>query len=70
MGINVPFFFLYYIDISHLHNQNSSCMKQITMSPVEFTIFKQLAKFFYDFAVSRGNVIVTAKAEELEHLGY
>lgn len=45
-------------------------MKQISMSPVEFNLFKQIAKFMYDFAVSKGNVIVTAKAEELEHLGY
>lgn len=45
-------------------------MKQITMTPVEFNLFKQIAKFFYDFTVSRGNVIVTAQAQELEHLGY
>jgi hypothetical protein len=45
-------------------------MKQIVMSPVEFKVFQQIAKFFFDFTVSRGNVIVTAKAQELEHLGY
>lgn len=45
-------------------------MKQIVLSPVEFNLFKQIAKFLYDFTVSKGNVIVTAKAHELEHLGY
>ena len=45
-------------------------MKQITMDYKEFNLFKELANFFYDFSVSRGIIVVTAKAHELERLGY
>lgn len=45
-------------------------MKQITMNPVEFTMFQKLANFLFEFAVCKGQVIVTAEAHQLEELGY
>ncbi len=45
-------------------------MRQITMTPKEFDLFKRIANFFFDFAYRKGEVIVTANAAQLEHLGY
>jgi len=45
-------------------------MRQITMSYPEFNLFKSIANFFFDFTVVRGEIIVFAPAEQLEHLGY
>lgn len=45
-------------------------MKTVTLSAREFYNFKKLAKFYFDFWIFSGNIIVTASIEELEELGY
>ena len=45
-------------------------MKTITLSAREFFEFKKLAKFYFDFWIFSGNIMVTASIEELEALGY
>ena len=46
-------------------------MRQITMSYREIDLFKKLANFFFDFTIVKGGtVVVSAQAEQLEHLGY
>ena len=45
-------------------------MKQIVLSYKEWYIFKDIAQFFYEVAVNKGQVIVTADSHMLEELGY
>lgn len=46
-------------------------MKKITLTPREFHLFKQIAKFWYSFAVSYNyNIVVEADVHQLEELGY
>lgn len=45
-------------------------MRQITMDPVAFVFFQKLANFMFEFAVCKGQVIVTAEAHHLEELGF
>jgi hypothetical protein len=45
-------------------------MKKITMNYKEFNLFKEIANFFFDFTVSKGNIVVEANAAQLEALGY
>ena len=45
-------------------------MKTIEISPREFYLFKELAKFYYEFNVKFGIVSVVANVEQLEALGY
>jgi hypothetical protein len=45
-------------------------MKKVTLTPKEFVNFKQIATFFFNFAVSAGMVIIEADAHHLESLGY
>ena len=48
-------------------------MKTITFTPKEFKLFQQLANqmhILFMYTVSSGQVIVEAKAYELEGLGY
>jgi len=45
-------------------------MKTVTLSAREFYNFKKIAKFYFDFWIFSGNIIVTASIEELETLGY
>jgi hypothetical protein len=45
-------------------------MKMITLTIREFYLFKELANFFYDVTISRGNVVIQAEKALLEGLGY
>lgn len=45
-------------------------MKQITLSIKEFYLFKEIANFFYDITINKGQVIVKAEQSMLETLGY
>jgi|APGre2960657505_1045072.scaffolds.fasta_scaffold37011_5 hypothetical protein len=45
-------------------------MKNITMSFKEFYLFKKIARFFFEFTISKGNVIVSCDSKRLEELGY
>jgi len=45
-------------------------MKQISLTPKEFYLFKKLANFYYTFAISAGMVYVEANSKLLENLGY
>lgn len=45
-------------------------MKKITLTPKEFMLFKQLAHFWFNFAVCSGIITVEADAKLLESIGY
>lgn len=45
-------------------------MKKITLSFVEFYLFKQVANFIYEFTVNKNCVIISCDAEFLDGLGY
>ena len=45
-------------------------MKQLTLSFREFYNFKALAKFIYEFTISKNAVIIKADSKMLEELGY
>lgn len=45
-------------------------MKNITMSFKEFYLFKNIAKFFFEFTIDKNNVIISCNSERLEELGY
>lgn len=45
-------------------------MKKITLTPKEFILFKQIANFWYSFAVSSGIIVIEADSKLLESLGY
>lgn len=42
----------------------------VAMDLLEFLNFKQIAKFLFDYKIIRGNVIVSAPAEQMAKLGY
>lgn len=45
-------------------------MRQITLSVAEFYMFKEIAKFIYEFSVSHNVIVVKANSIELKALGY
>ena len=45
-------------------------MKQITLTIKEWYLFKDLAKFFYEFSISKQSIVIQADAHQLELLGY
>jgi hypothetical protein len=45
-------------------------MSTITLTPVEFDLFKSIADFYFDFIVKTGVVHVMADAKSLASLGY
>lgn len=45
-------------------------MKQVTLTLTEFYLFKQIAKFFYEFTILNNYIIIKADAYQLEELGY
>ena len=45
-------------------------MKQIILTIKEWYLFKDLAKFFYEFSISNQSIIIIADAHQLELLGY
>lgn len=45
-------------------------VKQITLSIKEWILFKEIAQFFYEVAINKGQVIVKADSHMLEDLGY
>ena len=48
----------------------TTILKTITLTPVEFVSFKELAQFFFDIKVKNGYVHVTANSIKLSKLGY
>ena len=45
-------------------------MSTITLTPIEFDLFKNIADFSFDFSVKMGIVYVIANTEMLASLGY
>jgi hypothetical protein len=45
-------------------------MKQVTLTPKEFYVFRELATFFFDLVINKGSVTVVAEQSHLENLGY
>ena len=45
-------------------------MSTITLTPIEFDLFKNIADFYFDFNVDLGIVYVIANTEMLASLGY
>ena len=45
-------------------------MSTITLTPIEFDLFKNIADFYFDFTVDMGIVHVIASTEMLAKLGY
>ena len=59
---------LYYFGI--ILNHKKFIMKQLTLSFREFYNFKTIAKFIYEFTISKNAVIIKADSKMLEELGY
>lgn len=45
-------------------------MKKIRLSIKEFYLFKNIANFVYDYVRRKNSVIIYAKIEDLELIGY
>jgi hypothetical protein len=45
-------------------------MSTITLTPIEFDLFKDIADFYFDFTVKMGIVYVIADTKLLAKLGY
>jgi hypothetical protein len=45
-------------------------MKQLTLTIEEWYTFKQIARFFYEFSVSKKIITIKADAYQLEQIGY
>lgn len=45
-------------------------MSTITLTPIEFILFQNIADFYFDFNVDLGIVYVIANTELLASLGY
>ena len=45
-------------------------MSTITLTPIEFDLFKDIADYYFDFTVKMGIVHVIASTEMLAKLGY
>jgi hypothetical protein len=45
-------------------------MKQVVLTTAEFYMFKLIANFMYEFAVSDSHVVINAEITALENLGY
>lgn len=45
-------------------------MSTITLTPVEFDLFKNIATFYFDFSIKLGIVYVIANTDLLASLGY
>ena len=45
-------------------------MSEITMTPIEFVMFKDISNFFFDYYIKIGVVFVTAPTNALAELGY
>ena len=45
-------------------------MSTITLTPIEFDLFKNIADFYFDFTVKMGIVHVIADTKLLASLGY
>ena len=45
-------------------------MKQVTLTPNEFYLFREIANFFFDLVIHKGNVTVIANVSDLETIGY
>jgi hypothetical protein len=45
-------------------------MSEITMTPIEFVMFKDISNFFFEYYIKMGVVFVTAPTDSLASLGY
>lgn len=59
-----------YLDLLTQSFKNHNQMKTIQLTLKEFYVFKQLAKFIYEFKVTNSSVNITADETMLAMLGY